>query len=455
MTAVVAFPDREPDRPTPEADDAERSVLGASLLWPEALQAARESGLSAAQFRLPQGVAIWQAIEALWATGQPIDALTVKGELIRRDRFVASGGDAELARLIDSVPRRTHVAYYAALVQTAARARVLQALAYSLYRQASVGTASVDELIAQTERHLRVLASGQPSAVLADGPMLAQQVCARLEHAMAHRDTVTGLSTGFVDLDRLTTGWHPGELVIIAGRPGMGKTSFAGATAWAAATHGCPTLFASIEMTAADVALRLACLDARVSFTGARGGQLGPDDLARLMRTMARLEASALYLEDTSRTVRDVRRQARVVAAKAGRCGLIVVDYLQLLRPPPDSPRRASSETRTREIGEMTGDLKALAKDLACPVLLLSQLNRACETRGDKRPMLSDLRDSGEIEQDADVVAFLWQGARYGLGPDGMAEVILAKQRNGPCATQQLAWTGDCMRYDDLYAVRS
>jgi replicative DNA helicase len=448
LTSPIPFPDREPERPTPEADQAEKAVLGAAILWPDALQAAQD-GVRRDFFRLPRYRYVWQAIESLSARGEPVDVLTVRDELTKIGTLEDIGGVAELARLTDGVPRRSNTAHYAAMVKAAYRGRQLQEMAWWLYRQASVEAESVDDVLALAERKIRDISTSGGKQALFDGSELAKDVYERVNAAMTD-GAVIGLPTGFVDLDRQCAGWHQGELVILAGRPGMGKTSFAAATAWHAATHGHPTLFASIEMTTRDVGLRLACLEARVNFQLARAGRLRELELSRMVAAIAKMEASALFLDDTIRTVTDVRRAARQVKARADRCDLVVVDYLQLMKPATEGGRR-SSDSRVREIGEMTGELKALAKEMACPVIVLSQLSRACETRGgDKKPILSDLRDSGEIEQDADFVGFLYQPHRYGLGAEGEAELIVAKQRNGPICVQPLAWFGDCMRYDSL-----
>ncbi len=429
----------------PEADAAECSVLGAILLRPTALDTARDL-LTREAFRTEGHQLLWDALVALADHGVAIDPVTLRVELDRRGHLERVGGVAKLGALIDGLTRASNVEHYCGLVLEAARLRALIDALHVVCVKAGAEVGTADELIADAEKALRAVDARRSAESGCDGEVLASRLLERLRVADANGGGLTGLSTGFVDLDRLTTGLHPGELVILAGRPGMGKTSLAGAFAWWVATHDGVAFFASVEMTTDDVALRLACLEARVSFARAREWRsLPPYERSRLLSAIAKLESSGLVIDDTTRTVADVRRGARVAQQRKGRLDLVVIDYLQLLRP--STPRRG--DNRVREIGEMTGELKALAKELHVPVLLLSQLNRSCESRPNKRPLLSDLRDSGEIEQDADLVAFVYLGTKYGEEPADLGEVIVAKQRNGPVATVDLTWTGEFMRYDN------
>jgi replicative DNA helicase len=417
------------------------------LLRPAAVDVARDA-LTPECFRMVGHRAIFEAMLAVAGRGAAVDLVTVLAELRTRKTLDEAGGASALASLVEGVPRASNVEHYCGLVREAAQLRGLQVVLLGVCQQASAEAGSSDELIAEAEKRLRELSAGRSLQTLCDGDALAGRLWERLRAADANGGSLTGLSTGFYDLDRLTTGLHPGELYILAGRPGMGKTSLSGAMAWYAATHDRVAFFASLEMTTDDVALRLACLEARVSFTRAREWRsLSEDDRRRILSAIGKVETSGLVIDDTPRSVADVRRGARVVQQRKGRLDLVVIDYLTLLRPSTPSRR---GDNRVREIGEMTGECKAMAKELRVPVLLLAQLNRACETRQDKRPLLSDLRDSGEIEQDADLVAFVYLGHKYDDGPDNVGEVIVAKQRNGPVATVELRWTGEFMRYDNL-----
>jgi replicative DNA helicase len=449
LTAVLAFPARQPDWPIPEADAAEKSVLGAVLLRPDALQAAQDA-LRSDFFRLVRHRVVWDAIVAVAASGRAVDFITVREELTNRGRLDDAGGVAALSDLIDGVPRASNVEHYASLVREASRLRNLQDEAWLLCRQASTEAGTVDDLIAAAERRFRELAVGGGSHAQYDGEQIASLLYEQFAAADAHSGLVTGLSTGFIDLDRMTGGLHAGELDILAGRPGHGKTSLAGAISWHVSNHGGVTFFASIEMSTKDIGLRLACLDAQVCFKKAREWRyVNQPERQRLMAALSKLETSGIVIDDSLRTVQDIRRGARLVHSRKGRLDLIVVDYLTMLRPSSLLGGKRGTDNRVREVGEMTGDLKALAKEMKVPVLLLAQLNRSCESRPDKRPLLSDLRDSGEIEQDADLVGFVYLGHRYNDGPDNVGELIVAKHRNGAIGVVPLKWTGEYMRYDN------
>jgi replicative DNA helicase len=450
LSHPIAFPDRQPDWPIPEADDAEKSVLGAVLLRPDALQAAQDA-LRGDFFRLARHRYVWDAIMAVAAAGRAVDFVTVREELANSRRLEDVGGVAELTRLVDGLTKATNVTHYAGLVRDAYRLRMVQEAAWVMCRQASTEAAPVDAILVQAERRIRELATGGGGHAQQDGDQLAARILDRLALMDANDGAISGLSTGFYDFDRLTTGLHPGELDILAGRPGMGKTSLAGAIAWHVANSQRVAFFASIEMTTDDVALRLACLEARVSFLKAREWRYVPQmERTRIMSAIAKLENSGIVIDDTPRTVQDIRRGARLVLARKGRLDLVIIDYLTLLRP--SAQHRRSSDNRVLEVGEMTADLKAMAKELKVPVLLLAQLNRSCEARQDKRPLLSDIRESGNVEQDADLVTFVYLGHKYNDGPPDIGELIIAKQRNGPIAAVELKWTGECMRYDNLEA---
>jgi replicative DNA helicase len=383
-----------------------------------------------------------------------VDFVTVREELTNRGRLEDIGGLSALTALVDGIPRTSNVAHYAGLVREAHRLRQLQEAAWLFCKQASTEAGTADDLLAGAERRIRELASGGGGHAQHDGDQVAALLIEQFTKADANQGLVTGLATGFYDIDRLTGGLHAGELDIVAGRPGHGKTSLAGAIAWHVSNHGGVTFFASIEMSTKDIGLRLACLDAQVCFQKAREWRyVSAVERQRVMSALSKLETSGIVIDDSLRTVQDIRRGARLVLARKGRLDLVVVDYLTMLRPTVVAGRRGT-DNRVREVGEMSGDLKALAKELQVPVLLLAQLNRSCEARNDKRPLLSDLRDSGEIEQDADLVGFVYLGHRYDLAPPNVGEFIVSKHRNGSIGTIELKWTGECMRYDNLEQSR-
>lgn len=451
LVAVSTAPDSL-DGPIPRADEAEKAVVGAILLQKDGFQAAQDC-LRSDFFHAPRYRYVFEAQCALAARGAPTtDVLLLKSELIARKTLGDVGGDAGLAALTDGLPRSTHIPHYAAIVREKALLRAVSAWTRRLHGAASTEQARAEELLAEARQQLAAFeADGPGEKALLTGEALSTPLLQRLEDAKAARRSSRGLSSGYYDIDFATKGFKPGQLLIVAGRPSMGKTSLAGGMAWHASTHGKVVFFASIEMAAEDVALRLACLDARVGYQDADDGQMNDEQMARLVRSVGKLEQSGIYINDDARTVADVRRLSRATANKAGRLDLVVIDYLTMLRPSPLLGKKSWGENRSREVGEMSRELKALAKEMRVPVLLLAQLNRAPEGRQDKRPQLSDLRDSGEIEQDADLVAFVYLHHKYDPdAPHDTGEFIIAKQRNGPTGVVHLAWDGPTMSYRNL-----
>jgi replicative DNA helicase len=449
---VVAFSASDvpepPDAAVPQADDAEKAVLGAVLLQKDGFRTAQDC-LGRDFFRLPRHRYVWDAYEAVAARGEPTDdILIVRSQLIRSGTLVEAGGESALSRLVDGLPRSTNIPHYAKIVRDKAKLRDIRLWAWGVYNTAATEQALADVVLADAERHVRELATDGPTDALLSGEQLSSPMLIRVQTALANGGKLTGISTGFYEIDEATTGLQPGQLIVIAGRPSMGKTSWASAAAWHISTHGGVVFFASIEMRTEDVALRLACLEARVDYKSAVRGLINQTELNRIIAASAKLENSGMHIGDEVLTVQDVRRLSRVVKARTGRLDLVVVDYLTMLRPPMGSKR---IENRSREVGDYSRELKGLAKELDVPVLVIAQLNRSPDGRQDKRPILSDLRDSGEIEQDADLVAFLYLAEKYDKSANPhIGEFIIAKQRNGPTGPIELSWDGPTMRYGNL-----
>jgi replicative DNA helicase len=438
--------------PIPRADDAEKAVVGAILLQKDGFQAAQDcvrgDFFHALRYRY-----VYEAQEALAARGAPTtDILLLKAELVARNKLADVGGDAGLAALTDGLPRATNIPHYAAIVREKAMLRAVSAWSTKLADAAASEQGSAEELLGEARRQLGEFeADGPGERALLTGEALSTPLIQRIAEAKSAGRSIRGLSSGYYDIDFATKGFKPGQLLIVAGRPSMGKTSLAGGMAWHASTHGKVVFFASVEMPTEDVSLRLACLDAHVDYQAADDGQVNDDQMARLVRSIGKLEQSTIFINDDARTVADIRRLSRATANKAGRLDLVVIDYLTMLRPSPLLGKKAWGDNRSREVGEMSRELKALAKEMRVPVLLLAQLNRSPEGRQDKRPQLSDLRDSGEIEQDADLVAFVYLHPKYDLeSPQNVGEFIIAKQRNGPTGVVHLAWDGPTMSYGNL-----
>lgn len=437
----------EPDLGTPEAEAAERSVLGAVMARDEAFEAAR-AALTPDHFVKPAHRYVFEAMVALHGRGEPPgDCALVLEELARMGRR----GDVPAGLiwgLQEGVPKGVNVQFYADRIRDKYELRRIKDWAWRLYCAAAKEQATGEALFGEAERRLRDVVAGGRQGRAVGGEELAARLGAYVSDVLDHGPR-RGLTTGFYDIDNATTGFHPGDLIIIAGRPSMGKTSLAGAMAWHVATHGGIVLFESLEMMTDTVMKRLACLEARVNFQHLREGRINQTEVTALVAAQAKLEQSGIYIDDQARTVMDMRRLGRQVKAEAGKLDLMIIDYLGIMKPSATTGRKIDS--RVREVGEMTAELKLMAKEMAIPIIALAQLNRSPDGREDKRPRLSDIRESGEVEQDADLVAFMYLHHKYDkTAPPNVGEFIIEKQRNGPTLRIDLAWDGPTMRYGNL-----
>lgn len=435
-------------RVPPQNLEAEESLLGAMLLSGHAVDAAIET-VGAADFYRPSHGHVYAAITTLTAGGRPVDPVTVADELARRDLLDAVGGTAALVSLQTATPSTTSAGRYARIVADHAALRRLISVGGEI---AELGYSLPDDVPAALEHAEGMVfdlvdAQGRADTLAPVGRLLDEEILA-LEARVDDVGALPGLATGYSDLDALLLGLAPGSLNLVAARPGAGKTGFAlGAALHVAAELSRPVLFASLEMSAAAIRRRILGQAARLDTRQLRTGDLDTSGWARAGRAAARLADTQLWVDDdATTTVAGLRSKARRVVAAAGDLGLIVVDYVQLV--PPARPR----ERRDLEVAEVARGLNALAKDFDVPVVALSQLNRAVEARADKRPTLADLRESGELEQAADIVMFLYRDEMY--HPDsrdrGVAEVIIAKHREGPTATVRLAFLAANARFADL-----
>ncbi len=448
MTAVVidtpvvpSFPTEDPAWSVPEADWAERAVCGTVLLWPERYAEVRDV-LRLSDFHDFAAARVWQAIVDTHAAGVAPDALAVKARLVATKQFEAVTPGAYL-RMVDAIPRGIDLPGRAEHVRTAAKYRALQKAFWGLCRRATLMADTPDELIAHADRVLKGVGAWQASAdAILQGDRLTTEALTQIERVLSGGDR--GLLTGFRQFDYVTGGLEPGQLIILAGRPGTGKTSLASGIAWHVARVGKVVLFISLEMGVRELALRFACLHTGLSYADAKAFlPLTTRDRAVLLEALAAIENSGIAIAEDARTVARVRQHARALKA-TDRLDLVVVDYLQLMRS--DAVKRGDS--RVYEIGDISIELKALARELEVPVIALAQLNRNIEQRaGDRKPQLSDLRDSGQIEQDADLVAFTH---RSDGSPDHQVDLIIRKHRNGPTADLLLHWEKACMRFSDV-----
>ena len=430
---------------------AERALLGAMLLTATAIADAVES-TAAADFYRPAHAHTFDAIAGLYAAGEPVDTVTVAAELERTGLLEAVGGAGALVEMQAGTPVAGNAARYADIVAKNATLRRLIGAAGEVAELAYSRPADVDAALDEAESLVFAVAGGSEASSMEPLYGLLDRGVDHLEKLYEHGQSLTGVPTGYSDLDSLLLGLQPSSLLVLGARPGIGKTSLAlGMAAAAAMGSRRPVLFFSLEMSHLELTQRLLCSEAGVSTQRVRSGQLSDDDWTRINGAVGRLAEAPLWIDDNPNTsVLEIRAKARRKHAEVGHLGLVVVDYLQLMGG------RLNAESRQVEVSEMSRGLKILARELDCPVLALSQLSRAPEARADKRPMLADLRESGAIEQDADVVMFLYRDEMYNAdSPDrGIAELHVAKHRTGPTGTVKLAFLPQYTRFDN-HAQRS
>jgi replicative DNA helicase len=445
--------DRQYDRAPPQDIAAEQSVLGGMLLSKDAIADVVEV-LRAGDFYRPNHTTIFEAILDLYGRGEPADAVTVAAAMAGAGDLGRVGGAGYLHTLMSSVPTAANAAYYARIVgERAVLRRLIEAgtrIVQLGYGTASGGGRDVDDLVdlaQQTVYDVTERRVSEDFAVLSD---LLQPTLDEIEAVGAQGGVMTGVPTGFGDLDRLLNGLHPGQLIIVAGRPGLGKSTAAMDFARSASVrHNFASAIFSLEMSKVEIVMRLLSAEARVPLHVLRSGQLSDDDWTKLARRMGEISEAPLFVDDTpNMNLMEIRAKARRLKQRND-LKLVVVDYLQLM----SSPKRV--ESRQQEVAEMSRGLKLLAKEIDCPVVAVSQLNRGPEQRNDKRPQLSDLRESGSIEQDADVVILLHRDDYYDKESPraGEADFIVAKHRNGPTDTVTVAAQLHLSRFVDMAVI--
>jgi replicative DNA helicase len=430
----------------PQSIEAEEAVLGGVLLDNTAIDRALEL-LTAADFYREAHRKIMRAMIDLSQRGEPIDLVTLADALKARGELTDVGGATYLAELAEKVPTAAHAAHYARIVRQKAVLRGLIQTATEIATRGYEAGVDVDQFLDQAEHKIFEISERKvrPSFFRIRDIMVDSMKA--IEQLYERKELVTGVPTGFVDLDRLTAGLQPADLVIIAGRPSMGKTAFALNIAEYSAMHAqVGVAVFSLEMSKEQLVLRMLCSQARVDQSKVRAGYAAERDFPKLALAASRLADSAIYIDDTpALTVLELRAKARrLKREKDAQLGLVIVDYLQLMRG------HDSADNREQEISSISRSLKALAKELDVPVIALSQLNRQVETRADKRPVMADLRESGAIEQDADVIAFLYRPIVYDKSAEERAaEVIVAKQRNGPIGNVPLTFMSEYTRFEN------
>ena len=442
--------ERHPDLLTkvpPQSTEVEQGVLGAILLDQDALIRVLDI-LQDQDFYQDAHRWIFRVMVDLFEDNAPIDVLTVSERLKKQERLDNIGGAAYLAELTEMIPTSAHVLHHAHIVREKSILRALIQSATTIVTESYEAAGDVDLVLDRAEQIIFEISQRRTAAGFSNINTILKGSFKRIEQLYERKELVTGVATGFTDFDRRTSGLQPSDLIIIAGRPGMGKTSFALNIAQHVGTMaGRPVAVFSLEMSKEQLVTRMLCAQARVDSNNLRTGYLRRDDWPLLTKAAGELSEARIYIDDTpAQTSLDVRTKARRLKAELGDLALIVVDYLQLMQG------RARSENRQQEISEITRALKGLAKELDVPVIGLSQLSRAVEQRRPPRPQLSDLRESGAIEQDADVVALIYRDDVYDEDSNdkGVAEIIIAKQRNGPTGVVRLSFQGQYTRFGNL-----
>jgi replicative DNA helicase len=434
------------NRVPPHSLEAETGVLGATLLNNEVLPRVLEV-LEREDFYRTGHRILFDVMLDLYERGAPIDLLTVTEALRQKNLTEKAGGAAYLGNLTNQVPSVENAEHYARIVRERAIMRKLIWVSTEIASEGYDAQAEVDEYLDRAERAIFEVTARKVQPSFTRIKDILRDTFTRIEELYERKDLVTGVPTGYHDLDQLTAGLQASDLLIVAGRPGMGKTSFVlNIAQYATIEAGVPVGFFSLEMSKEQSVMRLLCSEAKVDSHRLRRGMLRDADWPKLTRAAGVLAEAPLYIDDTAGiSTLELRAKARRLKSEAD-VGLIIVDYLQLMRA------RGSYDVREQEISEISRSLKGLAKELNVPVVALSQLNRSVESRADKRPMISDLRESGAIEQDADVVMFIYRDDVYNKeSPDkGLAEIIVAKQRHGPTDMIKLAFLSEYTTFENL-----
>ena len=434
-------------RVPPHNLQAEESLLGAMLLSKEAVSIASET-LTADNFYKPAHAHIFDAISSLAAIGEPADPVTVAEELSRAGLLEAAGGPATLVTLQASTPAVSNAARYARIIEEHALLRRLIGVAGEIAEMSYGLPDDVTKTVDQAESMVFEVAQRRNTDSLMSLSDLLGANLDHLEDVVGRGQSITGMPTGFLDLDELLSGLQPNALYVVGARPSMGKTALAlGMASNAAIESHRPVLLFSLEMGQLELTQRLLCAEARVDSRKVRTGQLSESDWGKIAHATGRLAEAPIWIDDNPNvTVMEIRSKARRLRSRLGDLGLIVVDYLQLMTG------RSNAENRQVEVSEISRGLKILARELEVPVLALSQLSRQVEQRAGNKPVLSDLRESGAIEQDADLVMFIYRDEVYNRDSQdkGTAEIIVGKQRNGPIGECKMAFAPNYTRFSDL-----
>jgi len=433
----------------PQHVEAEQSVLGGILIENDAINKVMEI-LAPEDFYRESHRKIYHALINLTARDEPADLITLTNELRKLDQLDNVGGASYLASLIDSVPTAANIEYYAKIVKEKSILRQLIQTSTEIITQSYEDRADVESFLDEAERSIFQISENRVRPSYYPIRDIVKQSFKTIERLYEKKELVTGVPSGFKELDRMTAGFQSSDLIIVAGRPSMGKTAFClNVVQYAAIEKRIPVAIFSLEMSKEQLVIRMLCSEARVEGTRLRTGFLNESDWPRLTLAAGNLSDAPIFIDDTAAlSALELRAKARRLKADQG-LGMVIIDYLQLMKG------RTRAESRQQEISEISRSLKAVAKELNIPVIAVSQLSRRTEERTGMRPQLSDLRESGAIEQDADVILFLYRDEVYNRAEDnpnrGKAEVIIGKQRNGPTGKLELAFLDKFTTFKDLY----
>ncbi len=449
MSVAEIAPREDFERTPPHDIAAEQCVLGGMLLSKDAISDVLEVIKSTDHYR-PAHQIVHETILDLYGRGEPADAITVAAELTKRGDIARVGGAPYLHTLIASVPTAANAGYYARIVRERAILRRLVEVGTRIVQLGYSGDAEADELVDRAQAEVYSVTERRTSDDYLPLSDIMPDALMEIEAISSRGGTLTGVPTGFADLDSLTNGLHAGQMIVIAARPAIGKSTLALDLARAASIkHGLASVIFSLEMSRNEITMRLLSAEARIALHNMRTGQMNDDDWTRLARRMSEVAQAPMFIDDSpNMSMMEIRAKCRRLKQQHD-LRLVIIDYLQLM----SSPKRV--ENRQQEVSELSRSLKLLAKELNVPVIAVAQLNRGPEQRTDKKPMLSDLRESGSIEQDADVVILLHREDAYERESPraGEADFIVAKHRNGPTTTVTVAFQGHYSRFVDMARV--
>ena len=435
----------------PHSPEAEQSVIGSMIMSEDAIDVASEK-LTGDDFYHRQYGVLFDAMVELHTEGKPVDLITLQNKLREKDVPPELAGIDAIREIMDIVPTSANVKNYAEIVYEKSVLRRLIKITEGITNECYQGKGALNDVLADTEKKIFGLLQNQQSGEMESIKSIVMRTIDSIEAVAKNKGTVTGVETGFYDLDAMTAGFQKSDLIIVAARPSMGKTAFVlNIAEYAAVKHDTPVAIFSLEMSKDQLVKRILAMNSHVDSQDIRTGNLEDEDWAKLVESAANISKSKLLIDDTPGiSVMELRSKCRKMKLE-NNIGMIIIDYLQLM-----SGSKNNGESQQQVISDISRSLKAIAREINVPVIALSQLSRAVEQRPDKRPMLSDLRESGAIEQDADVVMFIYRDDYYNKDSEdkGISEIIIGKQRNGPTGTVKLHWESKLTKFQNLLRER-